>query len=1053
MIFGDYDEYPTDILYELMVKRGIELDRGLDLAETKREDIIKKLEALDRAIDLKEEKYKDFSAGHLVDLGVRRGIKASSLMDPTGYLPGKKERILQLLAAYEDGTLSPKDVGWDTERAYEYGQERYRHQRGLQEQKVQVEEKKVTEQEEIREKEIEDNYKVYSQETLERLMKERGVETKASTRRGMMKKLEELDFDIEITEKDYKNYSLRELIRLAAVRGISVEALANIVDVQELATRPKNDPGKKHERQGLFKLLKAYEEGTIDQELIGDFEHELRTYKYAQQRYARKRGLEAQTPPKKTVKKPPPAPETIRKLGKEKGGPVRRITFDDEPQIPGKIEILTRKEIQKMTIPELKNWLDNHGISRVGITLKADFVELVAQHMNDVTTTLTQDAPDVVAKGKGTTKKGVTTTTTAKREPKKKTTTKRGPKISSKEIRDALMGEPILATYDGDLSDLPVNVEEIVDYITAKWFFYDYKSGIRETPIETIMRSETATVDRVLKQFGFENYIEVLSYREKIDVLWAIYAVDPIKSFVPLLKLSPKSVKKTYPELSKFSNYELAVFLSTGGLPFPLPFVPNEEALAKVDEYTPKDIVKIVKYLYRFPTPFEKKPINRYSYYQVFISRDPSILIPFIIDWDEGDPSEIAESMGMIIPPGFFEDALIRTNYFIANIEDYTKIYIRPDPIEPPPIFEDIPQGEIIPILSQYTDDELLNAYEVTFDDWGSRRELLQKIASEGTGGAKWSFRKKYCNNLERTNPITLDIPIPLDDPEDPILSYGTLTNYRCYQVSELETTFFEDKEVGFVFSVPDYIDPAIAATLTRIKYPLPDFREFPLASIRQLKTLLTGQKDPKYKELLQKISEGIDAKNAIHALIKRLRTEYLAFPKEWQESVRDYIFWLFFLGMRMRFWKGPGFPFPMKWLETGGEDRCEYNVRDKNVEEMFGMRTTLLGEMDPELEKWILQFPRIRYDFITGAVAAGAETINFIIEEAQQSNFCIADASDHILRTSYYLALSVLGLSNDDFNAQITEILETPDQPPFSPEAVTGTGHQDPYHILHELE
>ena len=176
--------------------------------------------------------------------------------------------------------------------------------------------------------------------------------------------------------------------------------------------------------------------------------------------------------------------------------------------------------------------------------------------------------------------------------------------------------------------------------------------------------------------------------------------------------------------------------------------------------------------------------------------------------------------------------------------------------------------------------------------------------------------------------------------------------------------------------------------------------------------------------------------------------------PLEDQQLVQDYILWLFLLGMYMRFWKGPGFAFPMQWVEGGGgAERCELKVRDDNTGMMFGTRTALLEGASPDLEKWLLSLPRVRYDFRTGAVAAGQETINFVVEEAQAGNFCLADASDHMLRTSYYYALKILNMSNEDFNTFLRETLQIPTQPVFDPTRVTGTGHTDPFHNLRDVD
>lgn len=157
----------------------------------------------------------------------------------------------------------------------------------------------------------------------------------------------------------------------------------------------------------------------------------------------------------------------------------------------------------------------------------------------------------------------------------------------------------------------------------------------------------------------------------------------------------------------------------------PLPVDPGAEK--EIHNYTPEDINRIVKYLYRNLL----KP--GYSNQEIFLSRSPSPLIPFLLNWSSGqDPSDLARHLGMVFPPNLDKTISAKTKYFLHNLPDYEPIYLRPDPVEALPILEEINWKERISRLQLYGDDEIIEGYEITFDEWNSRRDFIARVASEG---------------------------------------------------------------------------------------------------------------------------------------------------------------------------------------------------------------------------------------------------------------------------------------------------------------------------------
>lgn len=472
----------------------------------------------------------------------------------------------------------------------------------------------------------------------------------------------------------------------------------------------------------------------------------------------------------------------------------------------------------------------------------------------------------------------------------------------------------------------------------------------------------------------------------------------------------------------------------------------------QVSQYSPLIVYRLAEYLYGYDGK-----ATLLSPYRFIATKPTSPLDPYIIQYNNR-PDDMAQYIGMVFPPG----ATDKESYYFTHLSSYSDVVASPlrqqGLLQPPPLLKDMQPLTIRNVIAPYTDAELMDAYEITPFPGMTRQTLIQKIADEATEtGARWHFRKRSCANdtqeLRNINIVTGE-PRAKNDPTDPILSYGTLYDYHCYNLSELLGSFdFDNPELKdtFRFKRPDYIKGDLTS-------------EFSDVSIRQLQTLLQGMLNPIWQPLLDKIRLGFEFKAEMGRMLAQRSREFNAMPDTDKPLVRQYLSWLFTLGMTMRFWKGPGFPYPHVWVEGGGgAERCETATRDVNVNNKFIERLSLLGKMPRPLEAWVLSLPRVKYNFQTQQATVGKETIDYVIQEAQKGEFCMADASDRITQTAYFLATRILGLDNTGFNAMLNEYFNPPvplgtaprpiiNQPPFQPETVGVTGHTDPWHRLEEL-
>lgn len=363
--------------------------------------------------------------------------------------------------------------------------------------------------------------------------------------------------------------------------------------------------------------------------------------------------------------------------------------------------------------------------------------------------------------------------------------------------------------------------------------------------------------------------------------------------------------------------------------------------------------------------------------------------------------------------------------YFMDMIVDYEPVLTRAH-AAPVPILnlEQLGIAWITQQLAIYTIDEIADVYEPQ-GTWFNRNGFIEELKQSYSAEPRWSWRNRHCNNNRMFNVLEgeLRANINKNDLNNPTVSYGVVGNYACYQVAELEASFREDVNGVFQFFNPDW--SPVNNVVEKV---------FPTASMRQLRDLLDNRTNdsPAISALHDKIVQGLAALAATTELVRKLRDEYNRMdPFGHQMIVKTYFVWLFLYGMWLRFWKGPGQPWPLKWGEGIGTDRCTAGTRDSNVVIQQGVHYSILQHADsyPGLTTWLNALPLVDYNFSTGEArlaTEGATTIKEILDTVAQGRFCLANASDLVLRTAYFLITGILDIRTEEaFNKLLQDYID----------------------------
>jgi len=534
-----------------------------------------------------------------------------------------------------------------------------------------------------------------------------------------------------------------------------------------------------------------------------------------------------------------------------------------------------------------------------------------------------------------------------------------------------------------------------------------------------IMESEQTLNDMwqyLMSHNDINNIIEqILGCRvnEPIDVLYDLLWYLCVSNNPFGIGLTRKEIKHIF----QLTNEELIELLETryigstdrasllftmlSGQMIPMIRINNQERYNIIKDYNPNVVYNLVFLTNMIP--------NLYGPYTYLSIQEPSEIEQLIINITYEDYETVAQQLS--IGPikhidTMTEDELI--SHLRADIVLYKNVFTRAPNTPQPPSLVNMTRDEMNNIMSLYTNLELIEAYEPR-KQWKSRADLIKIICEDILNEAKWSIRSiQHCNNDDTINVLTTDRHGDIDknDPDDPTISYGVHKNYRCYQCSELEASF-DDYDGIFLFRIPDWTESSIDPITQQ-----PLAREFTLDSIKQLKILLEEERyNYNIDGLLNKIQTGLDLMKSANVKTRYLKQQLSQFTSEQKHIVNLYLAWMFTYSMWMRFWKGPGTPWPVSKvnvLHKAKREKAQRSSPEERDEHIFiqeAVRTSIIEmyETDNILKEWIESLPTIYYDFDTGDASCATHNIKETLDKIAVGNYCMGFGSDTILKTSYY--------------------------------------------------
>jgi hypothetical protein len=281
--------------------------------------------------------------------------------------------------------------------------------------------------------------------------------------------------------------------------------------------------------------------------------------------------------------------------------------------------------------------------------------------------------------------------------------------------------------------------------------------------------------------------------------------------------------------------------------------------------------------------------------------------------------------------------------------------------------------------ISKLTDTEIFTNIGI-YVPYDSRTELVNNtVATFSRLQFMYPTIRMESRSYNKETPI---IGTDITDARSFMICFGTAPKYYVYEPEELTGAFYRDDETGIMeFRRPENINA---------KFTLND-----IEGLRRLMTFFPPS--PENNALIATIDDGlIDAKEKI-AYDDVARTRLLPFDENTRQLIRMFLKQLFYTGMYMRRWVGPGAPFPLKTETTKTTKEP-----DAKVTEQLGIGIEYLTQMGKAAKHYCLNLKICEYNK-NGGIDHGNLSLEREWENVIKGTQCIRMASSKFVGTGYH--------------------------------------------------
>jgi len=353
---------------------------------------------------------------------------------------------------------------------------------------------------------------------------------------------------------------------------------------------------------------------------------------------------------------------------------------------------------------------------------------------------------------------------------------------------------------------------------------------------------------------------------------------------------------------------------------------------------------------------------------------------------------QLVAGFGMIVPEHLTNREI--RHYVLRHMGPYKEVITRPQ--NTPPIKESVREQPssvvaLADLLKRYTDSEIIENFGYV-GGFETREMLIENIYITISEEGFMIF-----NEIDRNIALNVETTM-LDRVTDlprPYLTFGTPFGYNVIGLDELIIAFREeDGKFRFQNIYGSALDNYTIAQVSRLQTLLPMMK----ATNPQLTELVN--------QVLERVRIGIVRNIRRNRTIDRIMKEIERQTPELKDLIKDLFHKIFYAGMYMRRWLGPGNRYPVRDVQTQGGTNPEPRVI-AILGEVFNLMEQIENS-NQNLANGIRELPDVDYNSSSGDVIFRTEVLFNYVTRAAEGDYCIRQASRHLVISAYYY-LSVI--------------------------------------------
>lgn len=384
--------------------------------------------------------------------------------------------------------------------------------------------------------------------------------------------------------------------------------------------------------------------------------------------------------------------------------------------------------------------------------------------------------------------------------------------------------------------------------------------------------------------------------------------------------------------------------------------------------------------------------VEEYEQWVAVAQNPPHPMESMILYLDSYCVKDIIAALGMVVPNNQNINTYIQNNLiFYKNI--FTRGSIKIICLE---ILQHMTDNDIFDYFTKLTDVELLQKVMNVYLPYNNRRELVDNMVR---GVHTVQFMTPV--DRRRSSNTTTIMGAPVSDLSIFMVGYGRPGSYYTYELADLIGAWYRDQETGGMeFRRPDNPD-----------------QRFTISEIESLERLLKCYPtNDEIEKLLALIAEGLtDLKDKI-SHDDEARRQLAGFTSEEKRGVEQFLKHIFYTGMYMRRWRGPGHPFPLAEHET--QNRPDPH---DTVAKQLGIGIELLKSMRPSVRNFCFHLNICEYTR-SGHIDIGNFNFQHEWDQVIIGKQCIRIASARFVGTGFHYLRSLFHHSIADMNIKLLD-------------------------------